>query len=88
MDEIPLKLKIQQEQFEEKLHQQFKEFQKEFYANLKLEYDKEKQFKIEKISDPISSKLYDEEQQTFYELKDEFHKIKHEYKDFVQKKNF
>lgn len=88
LDEIPLKLKIQQEQFEEKLHQQFKEFQKEFYTNSKLEYDKEKQFKIEKISDPISSKLYDEEQQTFYELKDEFHKIKQEYKDFVQKKIF
>lgn len=88
LDEIPLKLKIQQEQFEEKLHQQFKEFQKEFYTNSKLEYDKEKQFKVDKIFDPVSSKLYDEEQQTFYELKDEFHKIKQEYEDFVQKKIF
>ncbi|XP_015374960.1 PREDICTED: uncharacterized protein LOC107169665 isoform X2 [Diuraphis noxia] len=82
LDEIPLKLKIQQEQLEEKLHQQMKTFQEEFYKNSKLEYDKEQQLKGNTLSDPV----YDRQQKLFYELKDKFLKTKEEYKDLVQKK--
>lgn len=88
LNEIPLELKIQQEQFEEDLHQQFKEFQKEFYKNLKLEYDKEHNLKIYKTFNPELSEVFIEQQQTFYDLKDEFHEIKQEYKGFVQQKMF
>lgn len=82
LDEIPLKLKIQQEQLEEKLHQQMKKFQEEFYKNSKLEYDKEQQLKGNTLNDPV----YDEQQKLFYELKDRFQKTKEEYKDLVQQK--
>ncbi|CAH1724069.1 unnamed protein product [Aphis gossypii] len=82
LDEIPLKLKIQQEQLEEKLHQQMKTFQEEFYKNSKLEYDKEQQLKGNTLNDPV----YDEQQKLFYELKDRFQKTKEEYKDLVQQK--
>lgn len=82
LDEIPLKLKIQQEQLEEKLHQQIKTFQEEFYKNSKLEYDKEQQLKGNTLNDPV----YDRQQKLFYELKDQFLKIKEEYKDLVQQK--
>ncbi|XP_025205151.1 myosin-2 heavy chain-like [Melanaphis sacchari] len=82
LDEIPLKLKIQQEQLEEKLHQQMKKFQEEFYKNSKLEYDKEQQLKGNTLNDPV----YDKQQKLFYELKDKFQKTKEEYKDLVQQK--
>lgn len=82
LDEIPLKLKIQQEQLEEKLHQQMKKFQEEFYKNSKLEYDKEQQLKGNTLNDPV----YDKQQKLFYELKDRFQKTKEEYKDLVQQK--
>lgn len=82
LDEIPLKLKIQQEQLEEKLHQQMKTFQEEFYKNSKLEYDKEQQLKGNTLNDPV----YDKQQKLFYELKDKFQKTKEEYKDLVQQK--
>lgn len=82
LDEIPLKLKIQQEQLEEKLHQQMKTFQEEFYKNSKLEYDKEQQLKGNTLNDPV----YDKQQKLFYELKDRFQKTKEEYKDLVQQK--
>jgi len=82
LDEIPLKLKIQQEQLEEKLHQQMKTFQEEFYKNSKLEYDKEQQLKGNTLNDPV----YDKQQKLFYKLKDKFQKTKEEYKDLVQQK--
>lgn len=88
LDEIPLELKIQQEQLEEKLHKQFKQFQKEFYKNLKLEYDKEQLLKVNKSFNPKLLHIFGKQQQLFYELKDEFHEIKQEYKDFVQQKIF
>jgi len=64
LDEIPLKLKIQQEQLEEKIHQQMKTFQEDFYKNSKLEYDKEQQLKGNTLNDPV----YDRQQKLFYEL--------------------
>lgn len=87
-DEVPLELKIKQEKFEEELHLQFKKFQKEFYANLKIEYDKEQQLKVNDTFNPVLSRVFDEQQQTFYELKDEFNEIKQEYKTYVQQQIF
>ncbi|VVC40290.1 Hypothetical protein CINCED_3A000795 [Cinara cedri] len=88
LDEVPLELKIKQEQFEEELHLQFKNFQKEFYRNLKKEYDKEQHLKVNKTFNPILSNVFDEQQQTFYDLKDEFNEIKQEYKSYIQQKIF
>lgn len=88
LDEIPRELKIQQEQFEEELHQQLKGFQKEFYKNCKQEHDKEQKLKANKTFNPVMYQVYDEQQQLFYELKDEFLEIKEEYRGFVQQKIF
>ncbi|XP_001942883.2 golgin subfamily A member 4 [Acyrthosiphon pisum] len=82
LDEIPLKLKIQQEELEEKLHQQMKTFQEEFYKNSKLEYDKEQQLKGNTLIDPI----YDREQKLFYKIKGDFLKTTDKYKDLAQQK--
>jgi len=82
LDEIPLKLKIQQEELEEKLHQQMKTFQEEFYKNSKLEYDKEQQLKGNTLIDPI----YDREQKSFYKIKSNFLKTTDKYKDLAQQK--
>lgn len=85
---ISQKLQIKQEELQikqnRKLNQQLKEFQTEFYSNLKQEYEKElplnKQLNLE------TSPIFVDQQQTFYELKDEFKELKQEYKSFIHEK--
>jgi len=88
IDKVPLELKIQKEKFENEYHQQFNKFQKEFYSNLKLKCDNEQKCKVNKSFKPVFSKVLDNQQQIFYELNDNFHEIKQEYKGFVQQKMF
>lgn len=89
LDEMPLELNEQQEEkFEDDLYHQLTEFQKEFYEELRQEYDQELQLKAKFGFKPISSEDFDQQQQTFYNLKDDFYEMKQEYKNFVQQKIF
>lgn len=83
MQTIPKKLQIKQKQ---NLNQQLKEFQTEFYSNLKQEYENEMPSKTNKQFNLVTSPIFNEQQQTFYELKDEFKEIKQEYKSFIHEK--
>lgn len=69
-------------------HKQFKKYQKDFYKDLKREYDKELQLKVINKSNPEVSQEFDRQQQTFYEIKDDFHELKQQYKGYMQKKIF
>lgn len=89
LDEMPLELNEQQEEkFKDDLYQQLTEFQKKFYKDLRQKYDQELQLKAKYGFKPISSDEFDQQQQTFYNLKDDFHEMKQEYKNFVQQKFF
>lgn len=80
------KMQIKQNQSNQKLNQQLKEFQTEFYSNLKQKYEKELSSKMNKQFNLVTSPIFDNQQQTFYELKDEFKELKEDYKSFIHEK--
>lgn len=80
------KLQIEQNQNNQNLNQELKEFQTEFYSNLKQEYEKELLSKMNKQFNLVTSPIFDDQQQAFYEVKDEFKELKQEYKNFIHEK--
>lgn len=73
---------------DKELSQQLKNYQKEFYLNLKKEYDKELNSQVNKHNNPIASQVCQEQQQQFLKLRDEFKEIKEDYENCIHNKFF